>query len=1006
VEFRIEDPRAQGDATASAPLGALEPDRDQIEVFVTTLFRHAGSEGYASVRSFLDNNEVFRISTASLKGGLRHLIEVAVDDARRAANNPKRATLCAPLAVFSSPDGWRARQEDLLKGLALSAEIDERPDEALNRLEEILGPATLVVKSGGQWIDPDDTPRDKLHLHWRLNRPAMGDQLAKLKQARRLATMIVGGDASNIPTVHGLRLPGSWHKKSAPRLCHIATASPDVEIDLDEAFRGLEAAAPKGKKSNGADSSSETEPADWGDHAANIIAGIKLHESLARLAAKYARSGTPIGAGINQARALMEASAARHDRPADWQDRFDDIPRAFNTAYAKYASPPAASDPLQPGAAPDPDPAPDASQAPAPAAAPAPDPADAELERLAKLPPLQYERERKAAAKALGLRAPMLDRMVAAKRDELSLNADAPDGLPGRPIRFEDVELWEEEVDGAGVLTDLSDGIGKYVIMEPCQRDAAALGTVFAHTHDLRDVAPIFFIVSPTKRCGKTRLERVVKRAVPKPLMASSATPAFLARVIENHRPTVLIDEFDAAVKGDQAMAETLRGQLNSSFDRDGAKVGKCVPLPGGGYEEREFSTWAPTWIAGIKKIPETVEDRSIVLHLKRKLPGQKVARLRGRDGGEFDVLKRKIARFVADNEDELREIEPTAPYALDAAGDRAADAWEPLFAIADVAGGDWPRRARAAAVALSCADTTDLNDSDVDVELLSDIAQILAACDAMEPTAEQLKNNKHIAVEALEAFARREEEEPKREEEKSGQTTFGTGEKPYRTVGLGGEQIVNALATLVDRKWPAWDKRKPMRPYQLARLLRAYGALSQSLRAGKVVFRGYPRDRLDDAIERYLTHTLPIPPIFHALHVAALEEAGETEVSGNVTSDRVTPLKKAGNSSNSAARDDVTPEKGGIGGSASDFPMPPPPQSSLSGQERVEAAEYRGCEFHLGDPTGFTWIYALGADATDPDLKLAEEAVNAGRGAVETFLRWRQARTGQAGDERERKGT
>jgi Domain of unknown function (DUF6371) len=158
------------------------------------------------------------------------------------------------------------------------------------------------------------------------------------------------------------------------------------------------------------------------------------------------------------------------------------------------------------------------------------------------------------------------------------------DSLPGRPIKFEEIEPWDEPVDGAELLSDIADAIGKYVIMDAHQRDAAALGTVFAHTHDLRDTAPIHFVVSPTKRCGKTRLERVVKRLVPKPLMASSATPAFLARLIEKHRPTVLIDEYDATVTGDQAMAETLRGQLNSSFDRDGAQVGKCVPLPGGGY--------------------------------------------------------------------------------------------------------------------------------------------------------------------------------------------------------------------------------------------------------------------------------------------------------------------------------------------------------------------------------------------------------------------------------------
>ena len=196
---------------------------------------------------------------------------------------------------------------------------------------------------------------------------------------------------------------------------------------------------------------------------------------------------------------------------------------------------------------------------------------------------------------------------------------------------------------------------------------------------------------------------RFGKRLARKPLMASNANPAFLARAIEKHRPTVLIDEFDAMAAGDQAMAEALRGQLNSSFDRDGAKVGKCVPLPGGGYDEREFSTWAATWIAGIRKIPDTVEDRSVVLRLKRKLSSEKVARFRGRDGGELTVLKRKTIRFVADNEHRLRDIEPDMPEALNAAGDRATDAWEPLIAIADVAGGDWPQRARNAARLVDC---------------------------------------------------------------------------------------------------------------------------------------------------------------------------------------------------------------------------------------------------------------------------------------------------------------
>jgi hypothetical protein len=381
--------------------------------------------------------------------------------------------------------------------------------------------------------------------------------------------------------------------------------------------------------------------------------------------------------------------------------------------------------------------------------------------------------------------------------------------------------------------------------------------------------------------------------------MASSATPAFLARAIEKHRPTVLIDEYDATAAGDQGMAETLRGQLNSSFDRDGAKVGKCVPLPGGGHDEREFSTWAATWIAGIKKIPETVEDRSVVVRLKRKLPGEKVARFRGRDGSEFDILKRKIARFVVDNEQRLRDAEPDMPEALSAAGDRAPDAWEPLVVIADVAGGAWPTRARNAALALAGVAAAALPDGDVDAALLSDISQILDACDAFAPTAEQLKNNKQIAIEALQAFGHGEDQvDDKRE--------------PRRVVGLGGEQLTNALVTFVERKWPAWDKGKPMRPHQLAKLLGAYEIKSQTLRDGDEVFRGYPRDRLDDAIERYLVRIHSTSGTSERHTVTSPEKAEETELFGTVTDEARNTSTNTGDANKSSACNAVTAQTEG----------------------------------------------------------------------------------------------
>jgi putative DNA primase/helicase len=509
---------------------------------------------------------------------------------------------------------------------------------------------------------------------------------------------------------------------------------------------------------------------------------------------------------------------------------------------------------------------------------------------LSRIARADFERLRARLKADSQVRLPALEAALKVAAGGTATSGD----LPGRPITFDEIKPWPEPVDGAAFLTEIVETIGKYVIMDPHQRDAAALGAVFAHTHDLRATAPIFFIVSPTKRCGKTRLERVIKRLVPKPLMASGATPAFLARAIEKHRPTVLIDEYDATAAADQAMAETLRGQLNSSFDRDGATVGKCVPLPGGGYDEREFSTWAATWIAGIKKIPETVEDRSVVLRLIRKLPGEKVARFRGKEGGELEILKRKIARFVVDNEQRLRDVEPDMPEALSAAGDRAPDAWEPLVVIGDVAGGAWRERARNAALALAGVDAAPL-DGDVDGALLSDLNHILNACDAFGPTAEQLKNNKQIAVEALEAFSHGED---------------GGKRRSRRIVGLGGEQLTNALATFVESKWPTWDKGKPMRPHQLARLLGAYGVRSQSLRDGEMVFRRYPRDRLEDAIERYITCTPLISGDFARYGVTRPEKAGEIELYENVTGDARNASENAGNANEPGGYDVVTPKK------------------------------------------------------------------------------------------------
>ena len=192
------------------------------------------------MRAFYEDNskKAFRINPTALSGGLRFLVDVAEDDARRAANDPRPVVFCPPIATFVGKG--RAREVDILEGLALSVECDHHPQGARETLERILGPATVVVRSGGWWTDPaTGQQHDKLHLHWRLAAPATGEALAKLKEARDLATRVVGGDPSNKPVCHPIRWPGSWHRKSAPRLCEIDTAAPDREVKLDAAYATL-----------------------------------------------------------------------------------------------------------------------------------------------------------------------------------------------------------------------------------------------------------------------------------------------------------------------------------------------------------------------------------------------------------------------------------------------------------------------------------------------------------------------------------------------------------------------------------------------------------------------------------------------------------------------------------------------------------------------------------------------------------------------------------------------
>ena len=230
---------------------------------------------------------------------------------------------------------------------------------------------------------------------------------------------------------------------------------------------------------------------------------------------------------------------------------------------------------------------------------------EAEVARLAGLSDVQYDREREEAAQRLGIQLKTLDRIVREKRPQ----TEVADGLQGKRVMLAETDPWPEPVDGEHLVEDLVTAIRRHVVLAEYQALGVALWVVHAHALDAAEHSARLHIASPEKRCGKSTLLSTIEPIVPKALGTENISTAALYRVIEMHRPTLLIDEVDLFLKSDSEM----RGMLNAGHRRGGAVIRSV----GDDHEPRQFSVWGPVVLAGIGSIPSTIEDRSITINLR-----------------------------------------------------------------------------------------------------------------------------------------------------------------------------------------------------------------------------------------------------------------------------------------------------------------------------------------------------------------------------------------------------
>ncbi len=444
---------------------------------------------------------------------------------------------------------------------------------------------------------------------------------------------------------------------------------------------------------------------------------------------------------------------------------------------------------------------------------------DGEAIRCATLDEIEYEEIRKDVARRLGIRVSKLDGLVKKqqKHDDENELIDLLD--------LDDLEPWDFPVVLNDVLEKILNKVSDYLVADENALHTAVLWATHTHVVDHLDVSPRLAAQAPSAGCGKTIAMEVIANLVPRPLMASSITPSVVFRVIESSRPTLLLDEADQMFRDPNS---DLMAILNSGHRMSTGYAIRNVETEEG-YTPKKFSTGCASMFAGIGELPPTLQDRSIVMRLRRAKPGEVAHHIKNGMCDDLHDCGRKLARWSQDLP-EWPEI--SLPKNL---SNRIGDNWLPLITIAQIAGGEWPARVESAVEeALGVHEGGQLHD------LLADIYEIYG---------EQEKMWTSAIVDKLIAL----------------------DEKPYGECYLGKEISQNWLAK------------------QLKGVTKG---LSQDIRVGNDVKKGYPREAFFDAWERYGVGVGNVPNMPVSAEKDAESATKEPQTATNLETATHNPLK------------------------------------------------------------------------------------------------------------------
>ena len=358
----------------------------------------------------------------------------------------------------------------------------------------------------------------------------------------------------------------------------------------------------------------------------------------------------------------------------------------------------------------------------------------------------------------------------------------------------------------SGLVTALEEThrlLQRYVAWpHPAAADAATLWVAHTYALDAFDSTPRLVLRSAEKQSGKTRAQEVIECLVKDPLPSANASVPAIYRSLVDRQPTILLDEYDTyfGSKIAREHAEDLRGLLNAGHRR-GKPVLRCV---GPNSQVQEFPCFAPVCLAGIRGLPDTIEDRSVIIDMRRRRHDETVEPFRAVSGwNDAEPIREHFEAWADRNDGRWPPVGDDGSLFPAGVTDRAADVWEPLLTIGAWAGEKWSHRARqAAAHFVSNQRVSDESDG---IRLLRDIRSVW-------PHGEEVLYTRDLIARLC------------------GLEEAGWAERWQNS----GQTVSGATS-------------------QLARELRHYGITSRTVRMGEKTAKGYRRESFADAWERYL---------------------------------------------------------------------------------------------------------------------------------------------------------